>query len=49
MTIGYLKDLQHLRAINSRKDYDDENFTYEVNYFDTMANLDPSIKEFISD
>ena len=44
MTIGYLKDLQHLRAFNTKDNLYDENLTYEVNYFDAMANLDPSIK-----
>jgi hypothetical protein len=43
MTIGYLKDLQHLREMFIRKDlYPEEEF-YEVCNYDMMKSFDPEI------
>lgn len=40
MTIGYLKDIQHLREMFIRKNlYGEEEF-FDVNYYDSLNSLD---------
>ena len=47
MTIGYLKDVQHLRELFVRKDLYPEEDVFDVNFYDYTKTLDPTVNEFL--
>lgn len=47
MTVGYLKDVQHLREMLIRRDMYPETEVFDVNYYDLTKNLPAELKEFI--
>ncbi|CAD8070338.1 unnamed protein product [Paramecium sonneborni] len=47
MTIGYLKEVQHLREMFVRKDLFPNEEIFDVSYYDYTNTLDPIIRQFI--
>ncbi|CAD8158651.1 unnamed protein product [Paramecium octaurelia] len=47
MTIGYLKDVQHLREMFVRKDLFPNEEIFDASYYDYTNTLDPIIRQFI--
>ena len=47
MTIGYLKDISHLREMYTRKVEHPEEEVFEVSYYDVKQGMDPEIREYI--
>lgn len=47
MTIAYLKDVQHMREMYTRKTENPELEIYEVSYYDVSLGMDPEVKVFI--
>jgi hypothetical protein len=47
MTIAYLKDVQHLREMYTRKTENPDLEVYEVSYYDVKQGMDPEVRAFI--
>lgn len=43
MTVGYLKDVQHLREMFVRKELNPQYETYDVQHYDVLKSFDPSL------